>query len=124
MSWVWILVCSPEGVFAAPYNLHVRAMVYFLLNSPPPKVQEEEDNQPESEGDDPDNQEPNEDLEEAGAETNEGQEMEAAKEEEEDDEPGMWDEMFKTHRDSKPYGMGAVVIITCLHLLLEPGFKQ
>ncbi len=23
----------------------------------------------------------------------------------EEDEPGMWDEMFKTHKDSKPYGM-------------------
>lgn len=35
--------------------------------------------------------------------------IEAAMDEEEDDgdsdEPGMWEETFKTHHDSKPYGM-------------------
>lgn len=33
--------------------------------------------------------------------------MEAVMKEEDDelDEPGMWEETFKTHHDSKPYGM-------------------
>ena len=81
-------------------------MLWCTFNRTPPEVQEKEDNPPESEGDDPDNQEPNVDQEvEEGAVTDEGQEVEEAKEEE--DEPGMWDEMFKTHKDSKPYGTGS-----------------
>ncbi len=31
-----------------------------------------------------------------------------------EDEPGMWEETFKTHHDSKPYGMGN---ITCVCIL-------
>ena len=40
----------------------------------------------------------------------EGEEGDAVKEDEReqdpDDQPGMWEETFKTHHDSKPYGKG------------------
>ncbi len=47
--------------------------------------------EPEAEGDDPGDLETNEDQEE---QTNDG----------EQEEEGMWEETFKTHYDSKPYG--------------------
>ena len=40
--------------------------------------------------------------------------MEPEKEEGEPEEPGMWEETFKTHHDSKPYG-----IITLLSMLTK-----
>ncbi|XP_053304771.1 neutral alpha-glucosidase AB isoform X2 [Spea bombifrons] len=44
---------------------------------------------------------------------------EGSKKEEEDDEPGMWDETFKGHTDTKPYGPSSVGLDFSL-----PGFEH
>lgn len=62
--------------------------LYRVPETQPP----EEEGGSETEGDDPGT---TEDIEEK---------VEAANNDIEDDEPGMWEETFKTHTDSKPYG--------------------
>ncbi len=59
------------------------------------EVPEDEEDTPEDEEDAPEGEDANEVTEEP--------KPEAAKEEEAD-EPDMWEETFKTHKDSKPYG--------------------
>ena len=83
-------------------------MYRFMPTAPPPPEDEDEDN----EGDDPDKEGDNEEqvVEEEKAE-------DVPPVEGGDDEPGMWEETFKSHSDSKPYGGWGVpaVLGTVLH---------
>ena len=84
-------------------SLHVTCPLRFVPTAPPPPEDE-------GEGDD------KEDLDEGGDDDEqlqkEAKAADSKKEEEEpppvvggDDEPGMWEETFKSHSDSKPYGV-------------------
>ncbi len=84
---------------------------------PPPVVAEEEASEQKDTGEEvnPEEEKKNEEEEE--------EEMKDEDEDDEDDdddddeaegvdngeEPGMWEETFKTHHDSKPYGIGVVL---------------
>ena len=37
-----------------------------------------------------------------------------------EDEPGMWEEKFKTHHDSKPYGSAHLKVVVGSTLLVRP----
>ena len=74
----------------------MHSFVHRIPEAAPPA--EESEGKTDAEGEDPGNEEANEEQEAVEPEP----EPEATNNE--DDEPGMWEETFKTHHDSKPYG--------------------
>ena len=97
-------------------------MAFFLAfhawnwSSPPPPVQPppetKEDKEEDEDGDDDrnDDDEDDDDEDEEEEEDDEEEEIQikptAVEYDGDEDEPGMWEEKFKTHHDSKPYGSG------------------
>ena len=83
----------------------------FLPTPAPPSEDEGEMN--DDDGDNPDSDDDNEKAEPEEEVHSDGG-VEAAPVEG-DDEPGMWEETFKSHSDSKPYGQYYNSLHLCVH---------
>ena len=60
-------------------------------------------------------EEQDEELDEQDEEQNEEQDESKEEIRPEEEQPGLWEETFKTHHDSKPYGMSVTVCVSIMY---------